>query len=332
MKAIALLVATIVVLSGCGVSLENVPLPRIVSGPTYRVTAIFTDALGLPDQASVKLDGAVVGEVETVRPAGYTARVTMVIRKAITVPSNVHAEIQFSSPMGEAFVALTPPRDPASTPLADGAVIGAAATDAAPSATDLLATLSSVVSGGTFANLSTIVQQLKIALAGNTGNVRSLIENLDGSLRALNAHTSTFDAALSSLHRLSQGLARDRGLLSSAIAGFEPTVRVLRAQTGQALKLMTQLRRLSASGQQTIAAGRTHMIAVTRDLGPILDTLTRNAAVFPKIFDGINAFGRGSASAGYGLYANFDLTTIFSSNALVGASLGALALGTGVKR
>ena len=331
-KATALAIAAIVMLTGCGVSLEDVPLPRIVSGPTYRVTAVFTDALGLPDQAAVKLDGAVVGEVETVRPQGYTARVTMVIQRSVVLPSNVHAEIQFSSPMGEAFVALTPPSDASSRPLGEGAVIGVGATDAAPSATDLLATLSTVVSGGTFADLSTIVQQLKIALAGNTGNVRSLIENLDGSLHALNAHTSTFEAALTSLHRLSVSLAHDRDLLSSAIAGFEPTIRVLRAQTGQALQLMTQLRRLSASGQQTIAAGRAHMIAVARDLGPILDTLTRNAAIFPKIFDGIGAFGRASASTGYGLYANFDLTTIFSSNALIGASLGALAVGTGVRR
>lgn len=322
---IAALIA--ILLSGCGVSLEDVPLPSIVSGPTYQVTGVFTDALGLPDQAAVKMDGAVVGEVESVQADGYTARVRMKIRRSVSLPSNVHAEIQFSSPMGEAFVALTAPRAASAVPLHDGGLIGVASTDAAPSATDLLATLSTVVSGGTFADLSTIVQQLKVALAGNTGNVRALIDGLDGSLHALNAHTVTFEAALANLDRLSAGLAHDRGLLSQAIAGFEPTIRVLRSQTGQALQLMAQLRRLSASGQQTIAAGRAHMISVARSLGPILDTLTRNQAVFPKIFDGIDAFGRASASAGYGLYANFDLTTIFSSNALVGAPLGALALG-----
>lgn len=314
-------------LTGCGVSLEDVPLPSIVSGPTYQVTAVFSDALGLPDQAAVKMDGAVVGEVESVQADGYTARVRMKIRRSVSLPGNVHAEIQFSSPMGEAFVALTPPSngassDSAAASLRDGGVIGVGSTDAAPSATDLLATLSTVVSGGTFADLSTVVQQLKIALGGNTRNVRSLIENLDGSLRALNAHTLTFEAALSNVDRLSRGLARDRGLLSAAIAGFEPTVRVLRSQTGQALQLMAELRRLSASGQQSIAAGRAHMVSVTRSLGPILDTLTRNQAVFPKIFAGISAFGRASASAGYGLYANFDLTTIFSSNALLRTSAG----------
>ncbi|MGN6721657.1 MAG: MCE family protein [Marmoricola sp.] len=322
MKALLAAAAMGVMLSGCGVSLEDVPLPSIVSGPTYQVTAIFSDALGLPDQAAVKMDGAVVGEVETVSADGYSARVRMSIRKAVSLPSNVHAEIQFSSPMGEAFVALTPPSGAPAAPLRDGGVIGVGSTDAAPSATDLLATLSTVVSGGTFADLSTIVQQLKIALAGNTQNVRSLIANLDGSLQALNAHTATFEKALTNLDRLSNGLARDRGLLSSAITGFEPTVRVLRAQTGQALQLMAELRRLSASGQQTIAAGRAHMISVTRSLGPILDTLTRNEAVFPKIFDGIGAFGRQSASAGYGLYANFDLTTVFSSTALLKTSIG----------
>lgn len=317
-----------VTLSGCGVSLEDVPLPSIVSGPTYQVTAVFTDALGLPNQAAVKMDGAVIGEVEAVQADGYSARVRMLIRRSVSLPSNVHAEIQFSSPMGEAFVALTTPSGAAGVPLREGGLIGVGSTDAAPSATDLLATLSTVVSGGTFADLSTIVQQLKVALAGNTQNVRSLITHLDGSLQALNAHTVTFETALTNMDPLSTGLARDRGLLSSAIAGFEPTVRVLRAQTGAALQLMAQLRRLSAGGQQTIAAGRAHMISVARSLGPILDTLTRSQAVFPKIFDGIGAFGRASASTGYGLYANFDLTTVFASNALLGRPLGALALGT----
>lgn len=321
-----------VTLSGCGVSLESVPLPSIVSGPTYQVTAVFSDALGLPDQAAVKMDGAVVGEVETVQADGYSARVRMKIRRSVVLPSEVHAEIQFSSPMGEAFVALTSPSLGSAVSLHDGGLIGVGSTGAAPSATDLLATLSTVVSGGTFADLSTIVQQLKVALSGNTQTVRSLIDNLDGSLRALNAHTVTFETALTNMNRLSAGLARDRGLVSAAIAGFEPTVRVLRAQTGQALQLMAQLRRLSASGRQTIAAGRAHMLSVARSLGPILDTLSRNQAVFPKIFAGISAFGRASASAGYGLYANFDLTTIFSSNALLGPSLGALALGTSAGR
>lgn len=318
--AVALLVG--VTLTGCGVSLEDVPLPSIVSGPTYQVTAVFSDALGLPNQAAVKMDGAVVGEVEAVQADGYAARVRMKIRQAVSLPSNVHAEIQFSSPMGEAFVALTPPRGVAASPLQGGGVIGIGSTDAAPSATDLLATLSTVVSGGTFADLSTIVRQLKIALAGNTQNVRSLIGNLDGSLRALNAHTATFEAALTSMDRLSKDLAHDRGLLSSAITGFEPTVRVLRSQTGQALQLMAELRRLSASGQQTMEAGRAHMVSVARSLGPILDTLTRNQSVFPKIFDGIGAFASGSASTGYGLYANFDLTTVFASNTLLKASAG----------
>lgn len=316
-KPLVLLALTLL-LMGCGVSLNDVPLPSVVSGPTYHLTAVFSNALGLPDQADVKLDGAVVGEVEQVKADGYTARVSMKVQKSVVLPVGTRAEIQFSSPMGEAFVALNPPSAATGASLGNDAVISMNSTDAAPSATDLLATLSTVVSGGTFADLSTIVDQLNVALKGNTHNVRSIIANLDGSLRALNAHTATFEAALSNMNRLSAELASDRGLLSQAIAGFEPTVKTLRSQTDQALALMAQLRRLSASGQQMIAAGRAHMISVTQKLGPILDTLSRNEATFPKIFDGIGAFGRGSESVGWGLFANFDLTTIFAPKALLG--------------
>lgn len=315
LRALVALIVGGALLTGCA-SLEDVPMPSVVKGPTYEVTAVFDNALGLPDQADVKLDGAIVGEVEKVKADGYTARVTMKVKTSVQLTSTSRAELQFTSPMGEAFVALIAGAA-GGTPLADGATIGLKSTNAAPSATDLLATLSTVVSGGTFADLSVIVKQLNVALEGNTGNVRSIIENLDGTLQGLNAHTATFETALDNLSRLSKGLADDRALLSQAITGFEPTVKVLRTQTDQALALMAELRRLSDSGQTLIASGRAHMVAVARDLGPILDTLTRNEAVFPKIFDGIGAFGRASESTGYGLFANFDLTTIFQGN-LVG--------------
>ena len=305
-------------LAGCGLSLEDVPLPSVVKGPTYQVTAVFENALGLPDQADVKLDGARVGEVTKVEADGYTARVSMKIKTSVPLPADTRAEIQFTSPMGEAFVAMVPPVKADGAPLADGAVIGLKATNAAPSATDLLATLSTVVSGGTFADLSIIVKQLTVALEGNTGNVRSIIADLNGTLQGLNAHTATFDRSLDHLKTLTTDLAADRQLLSQAIASFDPAVRTLRSQTDQALALMSELRKLSASGQQTIKAGRAHMLSVARTLSPILDTLTRNADTFPKIFDGIGTFGRASDGVGYGLFANFDLTTIFEPSALIG--------------
>ena len=44
-------------LGGCSMSLESVPLPSQVKGPSYELKAQFRNALNLPQGAPVKLRG-----------------------------------------------------------------------------------------------------------------------------------------------------------------------------------------------------------------------------------------------------------------------------------
>lgn len=311
-RQVAAGVAALCLLSGCA-TLRDVPMPGLVSGPTFDVTAQFPSALGLPEQAAVRFHGATVGEVTTVRTADYRAIVGMRIARHVEVPANARAEIRFSSPMGEAFVELSEPpvAHAASATLHEGSVIPLDATSEAPSATDLLASVSTLVTGGSFADMKTIITELNTALSGNAGNVRELIGRLGSTLTRLDEHTAQFDAALTAVRRLSGQLADDRVLLGQALDSIEPAIRTLTEQRGQILELLARVRDLSRVGVTTIASTRTSLSSVLHDLGPVLDTLQRNEANFAPIFDGIRDFGRASDAAGYGLFANFDLTTIF---------------------
>jgi hypothetical protein len=59
------------------------------------------------------------------------------------------------------------------------------------------------------------------------------------------------------------------------------------------------------------------MLSILADLEPVLDTLTRNEANFRMIMKGIHDFGTATTSGIFGLFLNFDLTTLFDPNALL---------------
>ena len=79
MAAVALVTA--ISLSACGalpgVTVEQIPLPSPGGlGDTYSLTAKFDNALNLPSQAKVRLNGTDVGEVTDIAPDNYKALVT----------------------------------------------------------------------------------------------------------------------------------------------------------------------------------------------------------------------------------------------------------------
>src|SRR3546814_16606241 len=77
-----------------------------------------------------------------------------------------------TSPMGTAFVELI---DGKGENLPEGSVIGLASTTKSPDVADLLASLSVVVTGGSFADIKTIIDEVNVALDQNTGDVRELM-------------------------------------------------------------------------------------------------------------------------------------------------------------
>lgn len=306
--------------TGCaGATLRDVPMPRLVSGDTYEVTAVFGNVLGLPEQAAVKMDGATIGEVTAIETTDYTARVRMDIVETYAMPADIQAEIRFGSPMGEAFIELHDPEGGSGT-LGEGAEIPLASTSQAPSIGDLLAATSALVTGGSFADMKVVISELNTALHGNGGNIRRLVGQLDGMVTRLNGNTARFDTALTSMERLGRGLARDRTVLAESMEAMEPAIRTLAQQRRQIFRLMAELRRLSASATTTLRQSREDMLTVLADLGPVLETLTRNQKNFEGILQGIHDFGLATDTALYGLFLNFDLTTLFDQDAL-----GALA-------
>jgi phospholipid/cholesterol/gamma-HCH transport system substrate-binding protein len=319
----SIVVALALGLSGCAnATLRDVPMPKVVGGSTYEVTAVFDNVLGLPEQAAVKWDGATIGEVGTISTADYAARVGLQISDKFRLPADVQAEIRFGSPMGEAFVELTDPPGTTATTLPAGGVIELKRTSSAPSIGNLLSATSTLVTGGSYADMKVIITELNDALRGNGPGIRRLINELDGMVTRLNEHTAQFDAALDSMQRFSSGLAEDRALVGESLDTFDPAIKTLSDQRTEIIDLMTQLRKVSGTATGSIDQTRESMLSVLADLKPVLDTLTENEATFRQIMVGIHDFAKATTSAIFGLFLNFDLTTLFDPDALLGSLPG----------
>ena len=312
--ALVLMLATV----GCGMpTLQDVPLPGLVDGPTYTVTAVFKNVLGLPQQAPVKMNGTTIGEVGDIETSNYTALVHLKLTQRVPVPGNVRAEVALSSPMGSAYVQLTvPPGAASAQTLVAGSQIGLSATSQAPTVSDLLTAASTVLTGGNFADVKVIITELNTVMRGNSGPIRTVIERTSGMLTRLNQHTAQFDQALTALNGLSKDLVSDRDLLGKSLATLAPAINTLASERQQIFALMDQLRGMSTTAAASMSRSRADLLSIVRDLGPVLETLSHNEANFRAILKGIGDFGSATDTATRGAFLNFNLTMLADAQTL----------------
>lgn len=300
--------------SGCGLGLEDVPLPSLVDGPTYDLTVEFEDALNLPVDAPVKLDGATVGQVRAVEAGEYVAEVELALSTSVELRDTSRAEIRLTSPMGTAFVQLFPGRE--GELLAAGDTLPESATGSAPDVTDLLSALSTVVTGGSFADVSTIITELNTALTGNARDVRHLLDRLDTTVTDLNADFPRIDRLTSALDRLTTRLAGDLPEITRSLTDLTDLVTSLDAQRGDLVKAMESLRELDVVATPLTAAVRDDLVGQLQDMRPVVRSLLRGRKDIDGVMAGLVAFAGGSDRAAPGDYANFDLTFLLDLEAL----------------
>lgn len=309
---VAALLAAAALCSGCGVSAADLPLPAAgLGGQSYRLTAVFADALNLPDGAHVTIDGDEVGRVRDISTRDYTARVELEVRQDITLPVGTTAELRQATPLGEVFVALHPAERAAgaSTPTAvlrEGDVIGLADTEASATVEDLLSSLSALVNGGGLAQVQTIVRELNTATEGRAPQIAHLLGQTRQTLSTLNERTADIDRVLAASQRLATVLRGRHDSIDTAFDDLTPGIAELAEQTDRFSTALRTAGEVSDTGADLVRRADDDLRAAAKDLGPVLDgfaatrpvlgTSLRDIVTFGKVFE---LFTRGeSASAG----------------------------------
>ena len=310
--AIAISVTAALGLSSCGLShgvshgfsLQSLPKIGGITSPTYPVYATFSNVLNLPIGAQVRVGAQVVGGVTAISSRDFQARVTLSVKKNVTLLQGTTAVVRFDNPLGDEYVLLTAPSDHQAPPLAAGANIPETLTGTAPSVEDTFGALSLVLNGGGINQLHTIITELNNAFSGNQPQIRSFLNTVNTALSSLAGGQAAFDDFLTSAANLTNKLNGNGGAgattIANGISSISAATGVLASENTSLDNLFSSLSNLGAvgtqiaqqSGQNSVNDVRAllpvvnQLNAVAQQLAPVLSDVSRFEAAVPKVAPG----------------------------------------------
>ncbi|WP_217143713.1 MCE family protein [Streptomyces sp. AC627_RSS907] len=256
---------------------EDLPLPGgadLGSNP-YTVTAELDDVLSLVPQAAVKVNDVAVGRVTGIRLDGenWTARVTMKINGDVRLPADAGARLEQSSLLGEKYVQLVAPPEPATGRLGDGSLIPLSRTGRNTEVEEVFGALSLLLNGGGVNQLKTITRELNAALGGREPEVRSMLKRVEELVANLDDHRGDITDALDGVNRLAATLAGRKDDVTTVLTGLSPGLKTLHEQRGSLLTMLRSLDTLSGVAVSTVNASKDDMVADLKAIAPTLKAL-----------------------------------------------------------
>ncbi|MGB8403237.1 MAG: MlaD family protein [Mycobacterium sp.] len=234
--------------TSCSMGLDRVPLPAPNAGSsTYPLSATFANALNLPTKAKVRLAGADIGEVESMTVRNYVALVTMEIDSDVKVPAGTKAELRSATPLGDVFVALTPPAGgtPGGLMMRAGDTIPMDSTKSAATIEELLSTASLLVNGGAVRNLTKVVNGLGAALGGKGENLGQFIDESTRLTQNLADRSDAIKKALTQTSDLAATVSARQDQIDQALEVSGPALGAIGDNTDRIVDLVGRLNRIT---------------------------------------------------------------------------------------
>lgn len=283
--SVAAAAAVALVASGCGVSLQALPKPGGISGPTYLVHATFANVVNLPASAEVRIGASSIGYVSDLQAKDFKAQVTMKIKQSEKLPKGTTAEVRFDTPLGEDYITLSPPTnvaqgapvtkaDPNVDYLTNGASIPETDTSTAPSVEDVFAALGALLNNGGIDQLQTIITEINNAFGGNQPQIHDLITKLDTTFSSFAANTPRLDSALQQLSSLSTTLNKGSSTIVAGLDALAPAVTDLKNDSASFDTLVSQVSDLSKVANGVVTRSQTGLMQTLKALSPVLTQLT----------------------------------------------------------
>lgn len=270
---------------GCSAGVEQLPLPAPgLSGPTYQIDAEFSNALNLPDRAKVRVGGADVGEVVGMSAKDYTAVVQMRILDGIHLPKGTTAELRSATPLGDVFVALTPPAPESAVTalLTDGDRIGQQSTTAAATVEQVLATTSLIVNGGVIRNLTRVLNGVGGALGRDGEGLTSLIHESRALVSTMADRSEEIRSMLDQTAKLADELNARRDTINEVLDTATPALLTLADNTSAIVDLVNEIGAVTAQLQKFPAIQGTDARSWIHDLNT-LSAAFNDASTDPRV-------------------------------------------------
>ncbi len=270
--------------AGCSLDPTRLPVPgSYVPGAKYMLKVEFSSVLNLPARARVDFGGVRVGVLDRVELVGNTAVAYLDVSRSITLPQNTRAELRQATVLGDVYIALLPPENPAPASLHDGDTIPLRNTVPADNVEDILRGVSNLVTGGTLTTLQEAVVNFNKAFPKDPAEQDRIRRKLATVLHDLAANQDTIDEILSSTENVSRTLITDTGVLDQLITDGPGKLEAMSAVLPNIIQLLVYLQDLGRGGSELLVPHTPDFIQMLSYITPLVGSIA--ASDTPMQFD-----------------------------------------------
>ncbi|MBI3212997.1 MAG: virulence factor Mce family protein [Mycobacterium sp.] len=169
--------AVVTVLAVGAISLFYLHLPAKAGLGTYKVDANFVAGGGIYPNANVTYRGVTIGRVDSVSLTDDGVVANMRLNSNTPVPNNVTATVKSVSAVGEQYIDLVPPSDPAGDKLANGASISKDRTQVGQDISEMLKQADSLISSIDNSRLQDLLKETFKAFNGSGPELARLLSS-----------------------------------------------------------------------------------------------------------------------------------------------------------
>jgi phospholipid/cholesterol/gamma-HCH transport system substrate-binding protein len=332
-RRIVALAAVALVLSSCGSwkGIANVPLPGGPGSGAGKMTLYVQtpDTLGLTVNSRVRVADVFVGSVRAIELKNWVATMTVDLQPGLKLPVNTLARVGQTSLLGSQHVELDMPPNPSPDLLKSGDTIPLKNSSAFPTTERVLASISTILSGGGIPNLEVIQTEINNLLTGRADQIREFLNRLDTFTDELNQQREDITRAIDSTNRLLTIVAQRNDTLDRVLTEFPPLIKHFADTRDLFADAVQALGRVSAAADtalgQSNADLHTNLVTLQRPLkqlgkaSPYLVGALKLLLTAPYSIENVPKVIRGD-------YINTSITADLTFSALDNAILS----GTGV--
>ncbi|MDH6282438.1 MCE family protein [Prescottella agglutinans] len=291
-------------LTGCGIGIQDLPLGRSVPGENYTVTVQLAHADGILTGAEVRTGQRVIGRVSGLSTDTVGAAVDLSLSSTVELPDNVEAAIELPSALSSPFVRLKIPQEPSGTALADGDVIVQSRTEIGPQIESALATLGTILTGSGFDQLRTVIDELDTAFAGRSQKVRGLLDTMTQLTGTATEHRDDFGAAIDLARNISAQLVEQQDVLDGFLDTVPEATTILARQRDRLAALLESSARLAEHAEVVLSS--TSLDGIVADGATVVETLCSYNSRIGETLTNMNTFLGNFDRAVKGDYLVFD--------------------------
>ncbi|TDZ78936.1 MlaD family protein [Mycobacteroides salmoniphilum] len=254
---IVILTAALAVVPACSTEAldpTKMPMPgAYLPKDTYRVKIEFSSVLNLPGRAKVDSGGVQVGLLDRVELRGTTPIAYIDIDGGTKFPRNVRAELRQATVLGDIYIAMISPTNPAPAQLQDGDSIALADTVPAANVEDLMRSMSNLIGGGSLNTMQTTVANMNSSFPPPE-ELDRIHRSLAGIINDLSSNQDTIDKILTNtfpppeeldrIHRSLAGIINDlssnQDTIDKILTNTQAVSESFRANKGTFLRLLTE--------------------------------------------------------------------------------------------